>query len=91
MSVFIYFILSFCVVIALIRFSFIFFFVLFTDDYTLSRQTISRTRAEYRESIAEKIKSNLDLDGPIVVHWDGKLLPDLTGNDCLKIYSLLLC
>ncbi|XP_062551636.1 uncharacterized protein LOC134216869 isoform X1 [Armigeres subalbatus] len=60
------------------------------DDFTVSRQTISRARAEYREEIAQNIQSNFDLNGPLVVHWDEKLLQDLTGTDKVERLPVLV-
>ncbi|XP_062557080.1 uncharacterized protein LOC134221932 [Armigeres subalbatus] len=60
------------------------------EDYTVSRQTISRARAEYRQEIAQNIQSNFDLNGPLVVHWDEKLLHDLTGTDKVERLPVLV-
>ena len=42
------------------------------NDLTLSVSTIHRARKENRKKLAE-------IDKPLVVHWDGKLLPDITN------------
>uniref|UniRef100_A0A8D8TUD9 Uncharacterized protein n=1 Tax=Cacopsylla melanoneura TaxID=428564 RepID=A0A8D8TUD9_9HEMI len=48
----------------------------------INRTTIQRRRQEIREKIALEIKerfANVELNN-IVVHWDGKLLPSITGK-----------
>ena len=46
------------------------------NDLTLSVSTIHRPRKENRKKLAEKDKQEFNVDKPLVVHWDGKLLPD---------------
>ena len=48
---------------------------------TLTRSSIRRRRQQHREDTALQIKINFFTDKALVVHWDGKLLKDLTGND----------
>ncbi|XP_050526437.1 uncharacterized protein LOC126897076 [Daktulosphaira vitifoliae] len=50
--------------------------------YVLNRSSIKRSREHYRQKIAENISSkfheqNLNF---VVIHWDSKMLPDLTGK-----------
>ena len=51
------------------------------NDLPLSRSTLRRSRSETRREIAEDTMRSLHLKGPITVHWDGKLLPSLTGRE----------
>ena len=44
-------------------------------------ETIGVGRQQQRQLLAEHQKSMFSADVPLVVHWDGKLLRDLTGND----------
>ncbi|KYM98193.1 hypothetical protein ALC62_11109 [Cyphomyrmex costatus] len=46
------------------------------NDVNLSRSTIYRRRIKIREQIANDLKENLQVAAFLVVHWDGKLLPD---------------
>ena len=60
------------------------------NDLILSVSTIHRARKENRKKLAEKDKQEFNVDKPLVVHWDGKLLPDVTNVvhekvDCLAI------
>ena len=50
------------------------------DDYATSRSTARRTRIATREKIADDIKSNFKPNGPLVVHWDGKLMKNTAEN-----------
>lgn len=52
-----------------------------TDELAINRSTIRRTRIKTRERIAASIKQSFTVDIPLIVHWDGKLLPDVTGTD----------
>ena len=62
----------------------------YINDLTLSVSTIHRARKENRKKLAEKDKQEFNVDKPLVVHWDGKLLPNITNVvhekvDCLAI------
>ena len=51
------------------------------DEVTLSASTIRRRRIAHRKSCAEEIKRKFtETVGtkPLTLHWDGKLLPDIT-------------
>lgn len=47
---------------------------------TVSAESLRRARIKNREQKAQEIKSSFHTDVPLTVHWDGKLLPDLTGR-----------
>lgn len=52
------------------------------DDFVLSRSSIKRAREHLRKEGNNKIKSklfDLNLDF-VVIHWDSKILPDITGK-----------
>jgi len=52
------------------------------DDFVLSRSSIKRARENFRKEGNYKIKSkffDLNLDF-VVIHWDSKILPDITGK-----------
>jgi hypothetical protein len=50
------------------------------DDVALSRNTIQRARIETRSAVAAGIQATLVVDSPLLLHWDGKLLPDISGS-----------
>jgi len=45
----------------------------------LSRSTIRRARKKERKEHAETIRSEFAADHPLVLHWDGKILPEIFG------------
>ncbi|CAH0560415.1 unnamed protein product [Brassicogethes aeneus] len=47
----------------------------------LSRSTIQRKRKEGRKAVFKEIKQSVTFDVPVIVHWDGKILPDILGNE----------
>lgn len=47
----------------------------------LSRSTIQRKRKKARKDMFEGIKESVSFDDPVIVHWDGKILPDILGTD----------
>jgi hypothetical protein len=58
----------------------------------LSRATIRRFRIEARKKRAERIKEefgNINLKAP-VIHWDGKMLPALTGKEIIDRLPVIL-
>ena len=58
------------------------------QDFTINRSSICRARISLRQDISNRLKDNFCLGAALTVHWDGKLLPDLTGKelvDCLPV------
>ncbi|KAE8740217.1 hypothetical protein FOCC_FOCC014269 [Frankliniella occidentalis] len=51
-----------------------------TSKITLSRSTLKRRREENRRNVIENFADTFTPKGPIVIHWDGKLLPDEQGQ-----------
>ncbi|XP_065080138.1 uncharacterized protein LOC135702986 [Ochlerotatus camptorhynchus] len=51
---------------------------------------VRRARVQHRETFSKNIKCNFNLDGPITVHWDGKLLPDLSGKTTVDRLPILI-
>ena len=50
------------------------------EDVALSRNTIQRALQETRSVVASLIKATFVVDSPVLLHWDSKLLPDISGN-----------
>ncbi|XP_076029814.1 uncharacterized protein LOC143018341 [Oratosquilla oratoria] len=46
----------------------------------LNRESIRRSRRSHRALLAEEIKKNFSPDTPLIVHWDGKIVPHVTGG-----------
>jgi hypothetical protein len=51
------------------------------DELALNRDSIRRHRVEHRAQRSVNIKTEFQGNTPLVVHWDGKLIPDLTGKE----------
>ena len=49
-------------------------------DVSLSRSGIRRARMVNRINAAAEERSTIAADMPLLLHWDGKLLPDFSGN-----------
>lgn len=47
------------------------------EELSLSRSTIRRTRLVTRELVAMTNKASFSPIDPLILHWDGKLLPDI--------------
>ncbi|KYN05953.1 hypothetical protein ALC62_03109, partial [Cyphomyrmex costatus] len=50
------------------------------DDISISRSTIKRQREKARTESSVLIKQNFKPDEWLVVHWDGKILPETSGT-----------
>ena len=50
------------------------------EDVALSRNTIQQARYETHSVVASSIKATFVVDSPVLLHWDSKLLPDISGN-----------
>ena len=51
------------------------------DEVVLSRQTVRRRRMQFRQSCSENLKDFFKDDVPPTVHWDGKMMSDISGRD----------
>ena len=59
------------------------------DQIVLNRSTVRRLRQRHREQMSKKIKEAFKADVPLVVHWDGKLITDLTGKQVDRLPILV--
>lgn len=48
---------------------------------SISRTTIQRARKKGREDFAKHIKETFKPEFPLLVHWDGKILPEIIGSE----------
>ncbi|KAK2705764.1 hypothetical protein QYM36_015958 [Artemia franciscana] len=51
------------------------------DQLALNRDSVRRLRAKHRIHSSASIRAKFQTDVPLVVHWDGKLIPDLIGKE----------
>ena len=50
------------------------------SDITLSRSSVRRSRRKGRQEAAAAEDEDFSMEGPLLLHWDGKLLPDIDGS-----------
>lgn len=60
------------------------------EDITVSRETIRKSRRTFRESSARSIQQNFKPETPLTIHWDGKLLTDLSGIGKVERTAILV-
>ena len=51
------------------------------NEFAINRSTVRTNRLEFRQKRAAVIKEKFQCNVPLVVHWDGKLIKDLNGNE----------
>lgn len=56
----------------------------------ISRSSIRRARKKARMEFSANIKETFEPTYPLVIHWDGKLLPDITGNKKVERLPILV-
>ena len=63
-----------------------------TSSAVLSKSTVHRQRQRLRREVAEKVKDDFNASKS-VVHWDGKLMRDFTGDDFNQVdrLAILVC
>ena len=61
-----------------------------TTEYNINRSSISRGRQKNRRQFAEVIKRDFHVDTPLVVHWDGKLMEQLTKKQHVERLPILV-
>ncbi|KAK4883353.1 hypothetical protein RN001_006672 [Aquatica leii] len=60
------------------------------NSVNISYKTIQRSRIALREEIAKGLKNELKFEDNYIVHWDGKLLTDITGTDTVDRLPIVL-
>ena len=56
----------------------------------LNRSSIRLQRQKHRKATAERIKRQFNPQYPLIVHWDGKLIPDITGSKTVDRLPVLM-
>jgi len=60
------------------------------NNIVISCSTIQRNRVILRQRVAENIKASFNPNCSLTVHWDGKILPDITGKDNVDRLPILV-
>lgn len=57
---------------------------------SINRSTLRRHRLKVRSNTANQIREQFKMNKPAVVHWDGKLLPDMVGKEKVERLPVLI-
>lgn len=60
------------------------------SEYNINSSSIRRQRMKQRQSIAESLKKEFNPNTPLTVHWDGKLMEDITGHETVDRLPILV-
>lgn len=60
------------------------------EELALNRSTVRRQRKAHRQAQASSYRGSFTPEGPLVVHWDGKMMPDLTGHESVDRLPVLV-
>ena len=61
-----------------------------TETFALNRSTIQRLCQKHREIAASRFIQDFEPITALTVHWDGKLMQDLTGTEKVDHFSILV-
>lgn len=59
-------------------------------EYNVNRSSIRRERMKYRQKIAEGLKQEFKPGVTLCIHWDGKMLEDITGKESVDRLPILV-
>ena len=60
------------------------------EEYNVSYSSLRRERQHGRKNISENIFTSFETDQPLIVHWDGKMLEDISGSEMIDPLSVLI-
>lgn len=60
------------------------------DDYNISYSAIHSNRIKQRGKIVQALKQELEVAEDLVVHWDGKMLPEVAGTENVERLAVLV-
>jgi len=60
------------------------------SETNINVTTIRRKRDKFLDSVAATIRENFKPDEVLVVHWDGKIVPTLTGKDSVDRQAVVV-
>ncbi|GBM56885.1 hypothetical protein AVEN_227383-1 [Araneus ventricosus] len=61
------------------------------DEIALSRSSIRRERMKHRSNMFQQLKTEFqEKDAKLTVHWDGKLLQNLTGKEKVDRFPVIV-
>lgn len=60
------------------------------EELALNRSIVRRQRKGHRQAPASSSRALVTPEGPFVVHWDGKMMPDPTGHESVDSLPVLV-
>lgn len=60
------------------------------SEFNVNRSSIRRQRVKNRKAVAESLKSEFKPNSPLTIHWDGKLIEDITGHKTVDRLPILV-
>lgn len=60
------------------------------SEYSCSYSTIRRTRLKHRQKMASNLRAEFRPAVPLTIHWDGKILEDITGREKVDRLPILV-
>lgn len=60
------------------------------SEYNINSSSIRRQRMKQRQRVAESLKKEFNPNTPLAVHWDGKLIEDITGHKTVDRLPILV-
>jgi len=60
------------------------------SELNINRSSIRRCRIKHRRDMADEIMATFNPSVSLMVHWDGKLLPDITGREVVDMLPILV-
>lgn len=58
--------------------------------YNVNISSIRRQRMKHRQKVALSVKSEFTPEVPLTIHWDGKILEDITGHKVVERLPILV-
>ena len=60
------------------------------DEFNVSYSSIRCAKLKFRKDVSEAVKAELKYYVPFTIHWDGKLLEEITGEDIVNRLPVLV-
>ena len=60
------------------------------DDFNINHSSVYRQREKQRNERAKSVKQNFHPDPNLTLHWDGKIVPDITGNGKVERIAVIV-
>lgn len=60
------------------------------SEYNINSSSFRRQRMKQRQEVAVSLKKEFNPNVPLVVHWDGKLIEDITGHKTVDRLPILV-